>query len=77
MHDIITLIDNYNYQISGGGDSGKLLVGHDGAWGSICYTGYGFTDDLADAACENIGYKRSTDVYPITLEYVLYASLSL
>ena len=73
-YTLFILIDNW--QISGGGDSGKLLVDHDGAWRSICYSNYVLTDNQADAACESIGYRRSSDVYPITLEYVLYMSLS-
>ena len=64
-------IEYDNYQISGGGKSGKLLIDRDGVWRPICYTGYGFTDNLADTACVNIGYQRSTDVYPYTLAYVL------
>ena len=65
-----------NWQISGGGKSGKLLVDDIGGWSSICYNSDDeFTNDLADAACKSIGYRRSSDVYPITLKCVLYISV--
>jgi len=58
---MVVLIGFGDLRIYGGGDSGRLEFQLDnGTWGTVCDDG--FDDDAGDVACEQLGYRRSSDI---------------
>lgn len=61
---------NGDIRINGGGRSGRLEFEYNpGLWGVVC-TSSGFNDDAADAACSQLGYVRSIDIFALNARSV-------
>jgi hypothetical protein len=54
---ICTGIDNSVLKIEGGGKSGRLMIMHNGQWGTVCDDTFDSNDNGANVACRQMGYS--------------------